>query len=572
MPSRLIVLKFGSSVLRTDDDLPEAVHEVYREVRRGRRVVAVVSAIGRTTNELLERGRQAGGECHDQASAALLATGERAAAALLAITLDRAGVPSAVLDPLDIGLTAQGPRLAARPVSVDEVAIRAALRRVPVVVVPGFFAAHAEGGLALLGRGGSDSTALYLAALLGSPCRLLKDVDGVFDTDPARAPARRYLKLAFHDAEALGAHVVQPAALELARRHDMPFVVARPGSARGTLVGAESTALAPVERGSPPLRVALLGLGTVGGGVFRHLAARPDLFSMTCVVVRDPARHQAAGVARELLTTDPRRLFARPGDVVVELMGGLELATALIGAALDAGRHVVTANKAVIAEHGPELARLAATRGVTLRHSAAVGGAVPMLERIERIRRTERIARIDAVLNGTSNYVLDRLAEGLPFAEAVREAQRRGFAEADPSLDLDGTDAAQKLAIVSRAAFGVVVDWRAIPRRGISGALPAAVAGRAVRLVASATATESGVRLSVRPVLAPAGHPLGKARGEENAAVIRLAGGRRVVLMGRGAGRWPTAEAVIADLFDLARRRAGSVGSRRSKVERTGVC
>jgi homoserine dehydrogenase len=535
-------------------------------------VVAVVSAIGRSTNELLERARRAGGDGHEQASAALLATGERVAAGLFAMTLDRAGVPSAVLDPVDIGLLAEGARLEARPVHVDQAVIRAALRRAPAVVVPGFFARHAEGGLALLGRGGSDYTALYLAERLGSPCRLLKDVDGVFDSDPARGPSRRYVRLAFCDAEALGARVVQPAALELARRRGTSFMVARPGSARGTVVGAESTSFAPMGRESPPLRVTLLGLGTVGGGVFRHLAARPDRFRVACILVRDPARHAAAGVPRHLLTTDPRRIFARPSDVVVELMGGLDPATALIEAALDAGRHVVTANKTVIAERGPELVRLAAARGVTLRYSAAVGGAVPMLERIERMARRRSIARIDAVLNGTSNYVLDRLADGLPLAEAIREAQQRGFAEADPTLDLDGSDAAQKLAILARAAFGASVDWRVIPRSGISGELPEAVAGRAVRLVASAGASGNRLRLAVRPMIVPTGHPLGRVRGEENAALIRLAGGRRALLAGRGAGRWPTAQAVMADLLDLTRERAGPVGRGRRQPESMGAC
>lgn len=560
----VVVLKFGSSVLRTEADYTRVVHEIYRHVRRGRRVVAVVSATGHATDSLLATAQRMSDSPPPASLAALLATGERASAALLTIALDAAGVPASLLDPIEAGLRVDGPVLDGAPVALDTRRVRLALARHPVVVLPGFFGAGPDGTPALLGRGGTDLTAVFVAQGIGARrCRLMKDVDGVFESDPAvpgTAP-RRYATLAWDDAEALGAEIVQRKALQLAREHRLPFGVGTLGSSGGTLVGTGRTTLAsPNGRPRPPLCVVLLGLGTVGLGVYRHLAALPERFRVVGIAVRDLERHAGDSIPHGLLCTDLRHTIAQPCDVVVELIGGLQPAEDLIGTALDAGRDVVTANKRLLAEHGPALEARAAAAGVRLRYSAAVGGAVPVLESVRRIARHWTIRRISGVLNGTTNYVLDRLAEGWDLTAAVQDARDKGFAEADPTLDLDGSDVAHKLVLVARAAFGVMAEQLVIRQEGIDALDPAclrtaAQAGRVVRLVATVQRTADGILGHVRPRSLPPEHPLALARNEENRVLIRVAGAKPILLAGKGAGRWPTAEAVVADLLDLAHSR-----------------
>lgn len=555
-----VVLKFGSSVLRTADDYALAVHEIYGFVRRGRRVVAVASAVSGTTDRLLEMAGRVTDEPAPGPLAAVLCSGERASAALLALALDAAGVPAACLDPLDAALRTAGPALDAEPVSLDAARVWRALARHAAVVVPGFFGAGGDGAPALLGRGGSDLSAVFLAHALGAAeCHLLKDVDGVYDVDPAgAAAARRYDTLSWDDAERLGARVIQAKALRFARAYGLRLLVRRLGEPGGTAVGPEPTRSARRRRPPRPLRVALLGLGAIGLGVYRRLAAMPDRFHVTRVAVRDPARHARDGVTAERLTTDPWEAAAAPCDVVVELMGGTDPALDVIRSALAAGRHVVTANKALLAAHGPELEALARSTGVRLCYGAAVGGAVPVLEHVRRIARRRTVYAVAGTLNGTANYILDRLHEGIGMATAVAEARARGLAEADPRLDLDGSDAAQKLILVARAAFGRDADGLAVRREAIEGLGPAdaaaaAARGRVLRLVASVRRTRDGLAAEVRPRAVPRGHFLAGGRGEENRVVIDAEAGSRARLAGKGAGRWPTAEAVVAELLDLWR-------------------
>jgi homoserine dehydrogenase len=288
------------------------------------------------------------------------------------------------------------------------------------------------------------------------------------------------------------------------------------------------------------LRVALLGHGTVGTGLYRRLAELPAHFSVTGIAVRDVRKAEDAGAPAHLLANDCRRVLDRDCDVVVELIGGTHPASALIESSLRAGRHVVTANKAVIAARGPYLEALAAGAGVDLLYSASVGGAMPALETLRRLAGT--VTSFSGVLNATSNYVLDRIAAGLSFDAAVREAQQAGYAEADPRLDLDGTDAAQKLVILTRAAFGRAPQH--LFQEGIEK-----VTGGGVRLVA----TSDGQRAEVRPVVLFPDHPLASCSGAENRLLIHRRDAPPLVLSATGAGRWPTAEAVLADLLDLAR-------------------
>ncbi len=558
------VVKLGSSVLRTEADLPAAVHEVYRDVRQGRRVVVIVSAIGSATDDLLADARRLKEHPAPSHLAPLLATTR--ASTLLALALDCAGIPTRLTDARQVGLEVRGPRLDATPVGLDVEAVCRALDEASVLVLPGFIATAPDGGVALLGRGGSDLTALFVAKRLAArECRLVKDTDGVFEADPRRrANARRFETLSFEDAKRKARIVVQEKALELAAAAHFPFRVCALGSDAGTRIGAEPTSYASFTPDRPRLSVGLLGLGTVGGGVYERLIQEHTLFDLAGVAVRRPGQHTQEGLDRELLTDDPLEIVEGRAELIVELIGGLEPARSLIERALQLGKSVVTANKRVMARHGKALERVAREHGVDLLYSASVGGALPAIETVTAAARGDRVRRIDAVLSGTCNFVLDALADGVPFDEAVERAQEKGFAEADPTLDLDGTDTAEKLVILAERAFGVRVEADAVRKRGIFdvASLSANADGARVRLVATCERRGAFVDTRVRPRSLPPDHPLALARGEQSALVLELESGERRVFKGRGAGRWPTTEGVLADLLDCART-AGDHAARR---------
>lgn len=581
-----IVLKFGSSVLRAEPDLASAVHEIYRHVRAGHAVVAVVSAIGDTTDALIARSRAWHTACDTTATVQLLSTGEQQSAALLSCALARAGLSSAIVPATRGVIRTRGNAVDAEPIALDAQPIRDALARCRVAIVPGFVGIDGErGGVTLLGRGGSDLTAVCVAHALGlGQCTLLKDVSGVYTSDPNAPGARprRYGTLSWNDALRVGGRLVQRKAIEAARNWNVSLRVTSIGSADETLIGgavtrgAENDACAGGESQFAPLRVALLGLGVVGYGVYQRLAAFPHLFDVTRIAVRRPEVHLAKDLPEGLLTANAWDVFDDGPDVLVELIGGTEPAGEVIERALRAGVHVVTANKEVVAQSGDELRDIARERGAALLYSAAVGGGAPVIESIDRIARTDRVTSIRAVLNGTCNYILDRLHEGESFENALGTAQRLGFAEADPTLDTEGFDTAYKLAIACGHAFGESPDAHELDRTGITGVRPAdacaaaAENGKRLRLVARAERSPSGrVRASVSVEPVDADDPLAAARGEQNVCVIGCESGARHVVRGAGAGRWPTTESVFADLLDIARNaQHPAIGPRHGNIHR----
>lgn len=537
MREKIIVLKFGSSVLRDEKDLPAAVHEIYRWWREGFQVVVVVSAFGDTTNELSRRAHAVCDQPADALIAQLLATGEAASSALLGLALSRAGIAARVFDAEQAGLATDGPTLDADLVSVDVAALHEALR-INVVVLPGFVGKSSTGQTTLLGRGGSDLTALFLAQRLGGECRLIKDVDGLYTSDPnAGASAARFERVGYATAVRVGGAVVQKKAIEFAERQRLKFSVSSVAAGCATEVGPYADSIALSEVQAAPLRVVLLGCGTVGGGVYQRLAALPEHFEVAGVGTRD--------------TTKLEALLEGPVDVVIELLGGEEPARTLISKALRGGCNVVTANKALLATDLTNLQKLAAFNGATLKYSAAIGGVVPALETIERARRDGLISSISGVLNSTTNLILDQLAEGRSLDDAIASAKQHGYAERDPQLDLDGTDAAQKLILLARAAFDVNLPLSSINKLGIEKIKNN---GRVTRLVAECRRNGDGFAASVSPVELPVDHPLANVSGVENRLLIESQTGKRWEISGHGAGRWPTTEAVLADLFDLRRQ------------------
>ncbi|WP_338663173.1 homoserine dehydrogenase [Pararoseomonas sp. SCSIO 73927] len=320
-----------------------------------------------------------------------------------------------------------------------------------------------------------------------------------------------------------------------------------------------------------PLAVGVAGLGTVGAGVLGLLRQNAEIVSaragrgiaVTAVSSRDRTRDRGISLEGLRWYDDPTALANDPAiDVVVETIGGSEgPARALIGAALAAGKPVVTANKALLAVHGAELAEVATKSGAPLAFEAAVAGGIPAIKAIREGLAGNRITRVTGILNGTCNYILTQMRErGREFAEALSEAQKLGYAEADPTFDVDGIDAAHKLAILAALAFGRPVDFDAVHVEGIRqvSALDIRLAeelGYRIKLLGIASCSESGVETRVHPCMVPASHPVATVDGVFNAVVAEGDHVGRVVLVGRGAGAGPTASAVVSDLIDIARGR-----------------
>ncbi len=320
-----------------------------------------------------------------------------------------------------------------------------------------------------------------------------------------------------------------------------------------------------------PLGIALVGCGTVGGGVARLLLERPDRLAARAgrplllrrVVVRDPLKERVPSLPRQLITTSLEDVLRDPAvQVVAELVGGVDWARRAVLAMLESGKDVVTANKALLALHGTEVFDAARRHGRAVAFEASVGGGIPIIAALTQGLAANQIVALQGILNGTCNFVLTQMTEGgLGYAEALAEAQRRGYAEADPALDVDGTDAAHKLAILAQIAYGVAVPPEAIARRGISGVEAADVRfagelGYVIKLLAETFQSANGLALHVSPVLLRRSTPLAQVRGAYNAVHVVGDAVGETFYYGQGAGRMPTASAVTADLIDLAVGRA----------------
>ena len=563
---KLCVLKFGSSVLEHEADYRTAAQEVYRHVRDGEKIVAVVSALAGETDFLLEQAALVGGDAPPALVARLARVGELRSAALMALALCRMGVRACALDPHEMKLEAEGDPLDSNLCGLDADAVHAKFEDHDVVVVPGFTAGHEEHGVVTLGRGGTDLTAVFFAARLGSKrVRLLKDVDGVYAEDPAKNPrAERYGTLDYEAAAEASAGLIQPKAIHAAQVEHIAVEVAAIGHHEATVIAAlPARKEVPVEW--QPLRVALLGCGAVGAGVLSYLEQRPDLFRVNPVLVRHPQLHASEGGA--VFTSSPQDALAGDPDLVIELIGGADYPAEIMCAALHRGAHVVTANKAALAGHYDALHACAKAGGATLSYAAAVGGGTPILETLERLGEDGAVVEVEGVLNGTANFLLGRLSEGWAFDDAVARAQELGFAEEDPAADVDGHDAADKLSVLAREAFGVAVPPRFIVKQSLrdvaAGEPQAALArGEVLKQVGRCRLREDGsIEAEVRIEALPADHPLAGARNEENRFLVTDHKGAKLAVNGKGAGRWPTAAAVFADVMDLQRSLAAAASA-----------
>jgi homoserine dehydrogenase len=318
-------------------------------------------------------------------------------------------------------------------------------------------------------------------------------------------------------------------------------------------------------------KVAIVGLGTVGSGVAKLLVEFGDRVArhagrelvLAQVVVKDPGKSRAVRLPPGILTDDLSRITGDPEiKVAALLIGGQEPARTIALALLAGGKDIVTANKALLAAHGAELFDRARKLGRSIAFEASVAGGIPIIANLSQCLSANEIQSIHAILNGTSNFILTQMeAQGASYADAVREAQRLGYAEADPAMDVDGSDAAQKLAILAHLAFGARVDWTAIPRQGIDALEVADLRyakelGYRIKLLAVAQLTAVGLELHVSPTLVKLGAPLAEVRGAYNAVSVVGDAVGRVFFSGLGAGQMPTASAVVADLIDTVVGRA----------------
>jgi homoserine dehydrogenase len=330
----------------------------------------------------------------------------------------------------------------------------------------------------------------------------------------------------------------------------------------------------PVSAASrPPLRVALAGIGVVGGGVVRLLETNRELIArragraieIVAVSARDRHKDRGADLSAYRWEDDMDALVdAADVDVVVEMIGGADgPALTLARHALGAGKALVTANKAMIAHHGLDLARLAEAKDTPLKYEAAVAGGIPVIKAIREGASANRIARVYGILNGTCNYILTRMErDGASFADALAAAQAEGYAEADPTFDVEGIDAAHKLSILAALCFGTRLDIGAVTATGIRDLIAADIReaealGHRVRLIGMAERDATGLYQHVQPCLVPADHPLAYVPGALNAVVAEGNFVGRLFFEGAGAGAGPTASAIVADIIDIARDEYG---------------
>jgi homoserine dehydrogenase len=317
------------------------------------------------------------------------------------------------------------------------------------------------------------------------------------------------------------------------------------------------------------IKVGLIGLGTVGTGALRILRENAELIrhrvgvpiEVTRVAVRDLKRDRGIDIPPGLLTNDPAQIIQDPDiDIVAELIGGYQPAKELILGAIARGKHVVTANKALLAGHGAEIQRAACLAAVNLGFEASVGGGIPVIKALKEALAGNRILSIYGIINGTSNYILSKMThEGRSFEDVLAEAQRAGYAEADPTFDVGGIDTAHKLAILVNLAFGAYVNVNDIFTEGITAISPLDIdfgkqLGYKVKLLAIAKMHDGQVEARVHPTMVPEEYPIAKIDGVYNAIQIVGDASGDIMLSGRGAGSMPTGSAVVADIIDITRQ------------------
>jgi homoserine dehydrogenase len=558
-PQPLFVLKFGSSLLRTTADLARVAGEIYRQRRAGRAMVAVVSAFAGETDELFQQAARVTGLASCRGVPDLISLGEEKTAALLRLACDRIGLRAEICRPEELGLCTEGDGLSAEPVRLEPMALLAKLEFAGVVIVPGYVGISKSGERTLLGRGGSDFSAVFIGGELGADCvRLYKDVDGVFERDPASFEgAARYGEISWADALRIARPLIQPQAVEYAANKKLFLEIETLGSTSATCVG-DRTGIPKPARVAQPLRVSIAGYGVVGQALVERLREEPG-FEIQEILVRDLSRARAV-TPPVPLTDNTDAFLSTASDVIVDALSCEATGSLLCNDVLPRGVNIVSASKRLIsAEHGP-LTDAALVGGSKLLYSAAVGGSATVLETVDRARTEGNIREVVGVLNGTVNFILQRISQGLDFDSALREAQELGFAEENPEADLSGADAAAKLRLIAFRAMDIAPQSVVVATERLDPSLAMAIGKSGERWVQVARATRraDGIRASValQPLREVAQLPA--ILDEWNCAAVTLEDGRIYRCLGRGAGGAATAEAIVADLYEVLRSRGAS--------------
>lgn len=324
------------------------------------------------------------------------------------------------------------------------------------------------------------------------------------------------------------------------------------------------------------INIALLGLGTVGSGVYKILSSHKEDFENRLglslfprvFLEKDLSRADQLGISRDLVVSDFEAIADNPEiDVVVEVMGGIEPAKSFVERSIEKGKSVVTANKELMAKHGEEILRAASASGVDVYYEASVGGGIPIIRPLRQCLAGNKIIKIMGIVNGTTNFILTRMSEaGESFEDALKEAQSLGYAERDPTADIEGYDAASKIAILASIAFNCRVTFDDVYKEGISKVTPSDIAyatemGYVLKLIALAKEKDGGLDIRVHPMMIPKGHPLAAVSGVFNAIFVEGDAVGEVMFFGEGAGSMPAGSAIVGDIIDIARNlKYGSSG------------
>lgn len=554
---KTVIVKFGSSVIRHTGDYCRVVTEIYRHVRYGRKVVAVVSAMEGETDLLYREVAGLGVTGNSRHAPRLIALGEERSAARLALACEARGINARIAGARQISLHAGGAVGDAYPESVDVSALRRETDAYEAVIVPGFVALGQTGEPVLLGRGGSDLTAAFLAGEMGlGTVTLIKDVDGVYDLDPAGHAdvARRYSRISWKEAGKVAGRLVQRKAVSYAEGRSLDIRVASMNSVRGTIIGAytDNPSL-PVPDGK--CNVAIAGLGVIGEGMALRLMREGNIYSLCPALVRNVSRSRAKEISSLPLCTDADSFLDSRPDIVVDALSDGKAGERLAREALERGISVVSANKQAVAGHMEELHALARRKGALFCYSACVGGGTPMVETVRRAVRAGSVSKMSAILNGTVNFILHAMGEGAGFEDAIRVAQAAGFAEADPAADLSGEDARAKISILAREAYGFDPDCSRIVPEALD-------AGRAEKILRDGGVWKQVARIgkSTDGISARVGFervdddPLFRdTPGESNVLKVLVDDGTVFSCRGKGAGRRPTVESLMADIAFVVR-------------------
>ena len=559
-----VVLKFGSSVLPGPEAIDRVVSEIYRYVRIGVKVIAVVSALDGETDHLYAEIDKLGGRSKSRHTPRLVMIGEERTAALLAIACDQSGLDARIVGAREISLTAAGDIDDAHPKAIDNALLRSAATKHDVIIVPGFVAIGDTGEPVLLGRGGSDLTAVFLADALGlERVTLLKDVAGVYEQDPAQSAGliKKFDFISWDDARGVAGALLQPKAISWAKERNIEIAVMRLNASSGTIVGGRNAA-PKVAVCDGPLRVGVAGLGVVGEGVVLRLLKDPATYRLGGVLVSDlrKARHEA--ISPSLIKDDIDDFLDGQYDVIIDALSCGKTGRQLTDAALTSGVDIVSANKQSIAGVLDRLHGAATKNNAALLYSASVGGGVPMVETVRTARRSGDVQEINAIVNGTVNYILSKMGQGMDFEAAVTAAQEAGFAESDPSADLSGNDAKAKSSILCFEAWGHEPDEGAFAISGLTRKMAETFVrtGGVWRQITKINRTVTNVTRICVNFEDVSGHSLfSTCNEEENAAVVTLTTGEQFLCKGRGAGRIPTVESLLADLGVLVRQRQNHV-------------